>query len=95
MAEGLARYEVEVCPGCNIHPTVVDQLGTLTFDDKLCKICKAQAGYGRVLHERDRAWDEAHKDAPAQKPRPSDGRYTRMRPATPEELAERETRHRR
>lgn len=71
---------------------MVNDLGSLTFEDRQCPVCKAQAAYARVQHARDAAWEKAHPDAKPATPLPSDGRYTWMRPATPEELAEREAR---
>ncbi|HET7388635.1 MAG TPA: hypothetical protein VFJ19_18440 [Nocardioidaceae bacterium] len=91
----MARHDREACPGCHIHPAVIDDLGPLTFEDRLCKVCRGQAGYGRALGERDRQWDEAHPKAQPTEPRPADGRYTSMRPLTPDELAEREARRKR
>ena len=94
-AEGLARYEIEVCPGCNIHPTVVDQLGALTWEDRLCGVCRSGAVHTRSLATQDEEWNKQNPDAKPKVPRPSDGRHSRLRPMSAEEVAERATRGKR
>lgn len=88
LAEGLARYEVEVCPGCNIHPVVVDELGALTWEDRLCKVCRSGAVHGRVRSADDSEWEKAHPNASPREARPGDGMHSSLRPMTPQELAE-------
>lgn len=85
-AEGLARHDAEAHE-CGLHPSVVDDLGALTFEHRVCPVCAKRDAYARVLDDADREWEERHPDADPRSPRPGDGRSTRLRPLTDAELA--------
>lgn len=87
-AEALALHDQQLCPGCGLHPVILDDPNVLlTFEDRLCKVCAAQTQKGRMQGQDDREWDEKHKDADPRTPRPGDGRHTHLRPLTPAEVA--------
>lgn len=90
-AEGLALHDQQLCPGCGLHPVILEdpERNVFTFEDKLCKVCAGQTQYGRMLAKGDADWDEAHKDALPQQKRPGDGRHVLMRRLSPEEIASR------
>lgn len=92
LAEGLARYDAELCPGCGIHPVIHDDpRNAFTFDARFCNVCASQDVYGRVIAEAD---DKATpkdsngqpKQLPAKAPRPSDGRFVFMRRMSDDEV---------
>lgn len=84
---GLARYEVEVC-SCGYHPSIThDPENGFMPESDVCPVCGGLDLQHRVLHEQDEK--ATPKDAPAKKPRPSDGRKTYMRRMTPEEVTSR------
>lgn len=89
LVEGLDRYDKELCPGCNLHESVLadPEHNVLTFEEKLCKVCAAQAVYARTLGRKDADAAEQLKGAPPMVPRPSDGRHVTMRRLTAEEVA--------
>lgn len=80
---GLARFEAEVCD-CGYHPSIArDESIVWTPESQTCPVCAGQAVWGRVEGERDKS---VPHDAPAKTPRPSDGRKSFMRMATPEQV---------
>lgn len=84
-AEGLALMERDSCPGCGLHSSILadPENHRFTFDARVCAVCKAQDTYGRVVAERDEK--QSLKDAPANVPRPGDGRHIYLRPVTDDE----------
>lgn len=82
--EGLAQHDAEAHT-CGLHPSVVNNLGALTFEDDYCPVCAKRDAYQRFLSEQDEAWEKAHPNADPKAPRPSDGRSTRLRPLTDQE----------
>lgn len=96
LVEGLALHDREACPGCHLHPHVLEnpELYNLTLADSYCDMCKAQARYGRRVAERDAEFERQHKDAAPGAPRPNDGLHVRLKSMTPAEVAVRKQRRR-
>lgn len=90
---GLDRYDNDCCPGCGLHKDIVadPDRNRFEFDESHCSVCAAQALKQRLLAETDEDWDTKHKDAPARRTRPSDGRHVRLRQLSPLEVLQRET----
>lgn len=89
LAEGLKRHDVESCPGCRIHKSILDdpENNGFTFHDDYCAVCAGQDAYGRWLAAMDA--DEADGKKPSDFAKPGDGRHVYLRRMTPEEMAER------
>lgn len=85
---GLAQYEAETCPGCNLHKSILDRPDAhrFTFEERVCNVCKAQDTYGRLVADRDEKARKRIENAPPSVPRPGDGRHIYLRPLTPEEI---------
>lgn len=88
----LAAHDGDCCKGCGTHKSVLadPENNVLVPDQKVCPVCAGLDQRERVVRAADRAFEKGlGKDPDPKAPRPDDGRSLFMRPATPEELAER------
>ncbi|HET7386454.1 MAG TPA: hypothetical protein VFJ19_07290 [Nocardioidaceae bacterium] len=95
-AEGLARYEAERCPGCNLHSSILadPEANRFTFEERFCEVCKGQDVMGRVIARNDEKASKSLRDAPPIVPRPGDGRHVYLRPLLPVEVEEQKAKRR-
>lgn len=100
-AEALARYDDEVCPDCGLHHSILDEpdkFPPLKFEDSVCQVGAALQRHLRALAARDHEWErvnpapdpgaglKVHLQA-ARRPHPADGRHTRLRFVSADEIA--------
>lgn len=84
----LSLYEQQLCK-CGFHPSIAnDPDNDFQPVDVVCPVCAGSDGWVRVLQERDEPVMKAMKDAPAQQPRPWDGRHSYVQQLTPQQAAE-------
>ena len=88
LAEGLAQYDQDCCPGCGLHKAILDDPDRhrFEFDETLCSVCAASAVKQRLLDEADQDWDKKHENVRAGRQRPYDGRHVRLRQLSPLEV---------
>jgi hypothetical protein len=87
----LAQYESDV-HRCGLHKSVLDdpENNVMVPAENTCKVCAALDVLDRVKSAEDQEFEKKlGKDPDPKTPRPKDGRSLFLRPATPEELAER------
>lgn len=99
LVEGLDQYESDLCPGCGMHKSIIDDFGNhhFTFEERFCPACAAQSSYGRVLADRDEKATpkDGHGNATWKSPRderPDDGRHVYVRELSAAEVQERKQR---
>lgn len=84
----LSLYEQQVCK-CGFHPSIAnDPDAVFQPTDIVCPVCAGSDGWMRIQQDRDEATQKSMKDAPAEKPRPWDGRHSYMQHLTPQQAAE-------
>ncbi|GAA4120469.1 hypothetical protein GCM10022215_24130 [Nocardioides fonticola] len=90
----LGEYETGVCEGCGWHEQLADQIH-VTADTKVCPICAGLDRWRRVQAAADKAHrDSQGGDPDPRAPDPADGRRTRTRVLTADEVEAHEERQR-
>ncbi len=92
LAEALAAYDADCCPGCGLHKSLFDdpEANQFAIDDRTCTVCAGLARHARKASVAEEVWRHANKppdpDAPpaahlkaAGLPRPGDGVHTYLK----------------
>lgn len=96
IVEGLALHDRETCPGCGLHPSVLNTPGLhLSLEDTYCEMCKVRDRHHRRVEDREVKYEQRHKDLKPGAPRPNDGLHVRIKSLTPGELHDRKQQRRR
>lgn len=86
----LVAYERGLC-SCGFHSSLTeDPSNAFAIEEDRCPVCARAAQYARVQADNDeRAAKARGENAPANVPRPEDGRRTWLRRMTPDEVKKR------